>query len=58
MVEYPTNECEILLCICPEFPGNPSFGFAMKHGMIPYFDPKDLTTYLVSLSQPRTCNSF
>ena len=35
-----------VLCICPEFPGKPSLGFAIKHGVIPYLEPRDFTTYL------------
>ena len=33
--------------MCPELPGRPSRGFAMKHGVIPYLLPIDLTTYLL-----------
>lgn len=43
-----------ILCICPEFPGKPSLGFAIKHGVIPYFEPRDFTTYLLRSREVRT----
>lgn len=34
------------MCMCPELPGRPSRGFAMKHGVIPNWLPSDLTVSL------------
>lgn len=39
-------EGEDIRCMWPELPGRPSFGFAIKHGVMPYVEPIDFATYL------------
>lgn len=46
------------MCMCPELPGSPERGFAMKHGVMPNLLDTDLTVSLRSLLVPgssRTC---